>query len=283
MDNLFDLENKSIVIFGGRGYLGTQFTEVLLKYGAIVHSVDIKDVNKTNTNNIEQLKTEYPNKLCFYNCNATNKNEIEQVREEIKEKGFQIDVLINAITQKGEDFYKPFEKVSLEGWKIGINGNLTAAFLACQVFVPDMVESKQGSIINISSIYGIVGNDQRIYRGSNLDKCYLDNESINSDDEEEQIYSHPVYPAAKGGVIALTKYLAAYYGKYNVRVNAISPGGVSYPEESESFIKNYSDRTPLGRKARPDEINGAIIFLSSRASSYVTGHNLVVDGGWTIW
>ena len=141
-----------------------------------------------------------------------------------------------------------------------------------------MKERKQGSIINISSIYGLVGNDQRLYEGSNLHELY-----VKDSPDIKQIYSHGVYNAAKGGLNSFTRYLAAYYGKYNIRVNTLTPGGIYYKNENETFLKKYGDKTPLGRKANPDEMNGALLFLASDASTYVTGHNLIVDGGFSIW
>lgn len=283
MNNLFNLKGKAVVLFGGRGYLGKYFTEVLLEYGAIVHNVDITEVEENLDIKFREIKEKYNENIFFYKGDATKKAEIERIKLEILSNSKIVDVLINAITSKGDDFYKPFEKVSLEGWEIALNGNLTATFLACQAFLPEMAKNKKGSVINIASIYGIVGNDQRIYKGANLNKCYIKEKDGINEEEEEQIYSHPVYPAAKGGVIALTKYLAAYYGKDNIRVNTLTPGGVSYPAENDEFVKKYSERTPLGRKAKPDEMNGALVYLCSDASTYVTGHNLVVDGGWTCW
>jgi len=167
----------------------------------------------------------------------------------------------------------------LDCWDIGIMGNLTIPFLAIQTFIPVMKKQKSGSIINIASHYGIVGNDQRIYIGADINLHYGKDKK-----DKKRIYSNGVYNAAKGGLINFTRYLAAYYGEYNIRVNCISPGGI-YKKGSENttFTKKYSDKVPLKRRANPEEINGALIFLASDASSYVTGHNLVVDGGYTIW
>lgn len=270
---MFRLDGKIVVLIGGSGYLGKEFTKALLDYGAIVYSCDIKEDETINN-----FKDRYGDRYRFYITDCTDKEDIIKFKDIILEKGNRVDVLINSVTTKGDDFYLPFEDVSLEGWEIGMKGNITIPFLTAQVFIPVMAKQKYGSVINISSIYGIVGNDQRIYEGSNLHECYL-----KTHPDLKQIYSHPVYPAAKGGLIIFTKYLAAYYGKDNVRVNCISPGGIYYEQENEVFVKKYSERTPLGRKAKPDEINGALIFLASDASSYVTGHNLVVDGGWTAW
>ncbi len=124
----------------------------------------------------------------------------------------------------------------------------------------------------------MVGNDQRIYEGANLDNLYAD-----SDSTPKQIYSHSVYPVVKGALISLARYLAAYWGHLNIRVNCISPGGVKHEGENEAFVKKYSEKVPLGRKAEVSEISGAVVYLASDGSSYVTGQNLIVDGGWTAW
>ena len=131
----------------------------------------------------------------------------------------------------------------------------------------------------MSSIYGVVGNDQRIYEGSNLDNLYT-NQSNTSD---KKIYSHSVYPVVKGGIISLTRYLAAYWGESNIRVNAISPGGIYHEGENEVFLKKYSEKVPLGRKANINEISSSVVYLSSDEASYITGQNLIIDGGWTAW
>lgn len=275
MKDIFRLDNKIAIVFGGNGYLGKNFCGALLKYGAKVYSVDIDISESEETKN---LKKEFPEKYVLKKIDLTKKDEIEQLRDEILRIESSVDVLINLTTMKGKDFYLPFENVSLEGWNIGLLGNLTIPFLTIQAFIPKMKKQKSGSIINISSHYGIVGNDQRIYIGSNLDNVY-----VNEDSGENRIYSHGVYNAAKGGLNNFTRYLAAYYGEFNIRVNTLSPGGIYHKNENIAFLQKYSEKVPLGRKANPDEINGALIFLASDASTYVTGHNLVVDGGYTIW
>lgn len=272
---MFSIKDKVLILFGGNGYLGKEFCNVILEQGGILYNCDVKQGD--DALNKERLE-KYPGKYFQIAINALNKEELVSLRDAIVEKHGRVDVLINSTTSKGDDFYLPFEEVSLEGWEIGMQGNLTIPFLTSQTFVSVMREQRYGSIINISSIYGIVGNDQSIYEGSNLHEIY-----VKKSPNIKQIFSHGVYNASKGGLTNFTRYLAAYYGKYNVRVNTITPGGIYYPNENETFLKKYGEKVPLGRKANPDEINGAVIFLASDASSYITGHNLVVDGGFSIW
>ena len=275
LKDMFSLEDKIIVMFGGNGHLGRQFCKVILDSGGKLYSCD---TNINETDEIKQLKKEYPQQFNLIKVDATKTKELEIIYREIVTEEKKVDVLINATTMKSDDFYLPFEEVSLDSWNIGILGNLTIPFLTIQTFIPIMKANKKGSIINISSHYGIVGNDQRIYEGSNLHEVY-----IKDSPDIKQIYSHGVYNAAKGGVNNFTRYLAAYYGACNIRVNSLSPGGIHRGSENEVFLKKYSEKVPLGRKANIDEMDGALIFLASDASSYVTGHDLIVDGGYTIW
>ena len=275
--NIFNIEDKTAVVFGGNGFLGQQFCKTLLEFGAIVYSCDI---NIEKTKEINDYQKKYPNRFHLMEIDACNKNDLHSLKNTILKNEKSVDILVNSTTSKGEDFYSPFEEVSLEGWNIGLTGNLTIPFLTIQNFVPIMKKQKSGSVINIASHYGLVGNDQRIYVGADLQKYYVSGDQ----ESKDQIFSHGVYNAAKGGLINFTRYLAAYFGEFNIRVNCISPGGI-YKEgcENETFTKKYSDKVPLRRRAQVDEMSGALIFLASNASSYVTGHNLIVDGGYTIW
>ena len=275
LKDMFSLEDKVIVMFGGNGYLGRQFCKVILDSGGKLYSCD---TNVNETDEIKEFKKEYPQQFNLIKVDATKTKELEIIYRKIVTEEKKVDVLINATTMKSDDFYLPFEEVSLDSWNIGILGNLTIPFLTIQTFIPIMKANKKGSIINISSHYGKVGNDQRIYEGSNLHEVY-----IKDSPDIKQIYSHGVYNAAKGGVNNFTRYLAAYYGACNIRVNSLSPGGIHHGSENEVFLKKYSEKVPLGRKANIDEMDGALIFLASDASSYVTGHDMVVDGGYTIW
>jgi 2-deoxy-D-gluconate 3-dehydrogenase len=160
-----------------------------------------------------------------------------------------------------------FEDYPLDQWNAAMNVNLTGMFLVTQACVKPMIaQGKKGSIINICSTYGLNGPDQRIYVK-----------------EGKRVAFKPVYyTVSKAGVMGFTKYLAAYYAETEIRVNALTPGGV-YNNHEEYFVKNYSAKTILGRMAKKDEMNGALLFLASDASSYMTGNNVVVDGGWTAW
>lgn len=268
MKNLFNLKGKNVILFGGSGILGKEFTKALVAHEAKVISCDIKAVEKE-----EEIEA-----VDYQILDASDEKALLNFRDEIISKYKVIDVIVNSVTAKHNDFYLPFDEVSLEGWEIGMKGNLTVPFMICQAFIKQMCKQNFGSIINISSVYGLVGNDQSIYEGSNLHEIYT-----KESPDIKQIYSHGVYNASKSGLNNFSRYLAAYYGKNNIRVNTISPGGISYPAENETFLKKYGAKTPLGRKANRDEINGAVVFLASDASSYVTGHNLVVDGGFTAW
>jgi len=175
----------------------------------------------------------------------------------------RIDILINNAAAQPPGFSTPLEDYSLDVWNRVIAVNLTAQFLMVQAVGPIMLERQKGSIINISSTYGVVGPNQHVYEGS-------------------QFNTPAVYSASKAGVLGLTRYLATYWAEKGIRVNSITPGGI-FRGHTDPFLGNYCSRVPMARMGREDELCGAIVYLASDASSYVTGHNLVVDGGWTIW
>ena len=248
---LFDLTGRNIIVTGSSGILGSQYADTLSQAGANVILVDINDKN----NNLEKtLRKKYKTNAKFYCADISIEKNVLSLKKNILTDFKKIDGLINnaAYTnidaiKNSDDITAPFEKFSFELWKKILDVDLSGVFNCCKVFGSQMVKQRKGTIVNISSIYGIVGNDQRIYGNS----------KINS----------PVsYAAAKGGIITLT------------------PGGILDKKyQNKKFIKKYSEKTILGRMARSDEYNGALLFLMSDASSYMTGANLVIDGGWTAW
>jgi len=265
---LFELNDKIIVLTGSAGRLGTNFAYALSDAGANVILVDINE--KLNQRLEKNISKKYKTKPLACNINISKKEELLELKKQIMKKFGRIDGLVNnAFFSPRLDVKrsaKKFEGYPLDLWNKVISINLTGVFLCCQELGKVMVKQKTGgSIVNISSIYGINGADQRIYGKSELN-------------------SPPSYAATKGAIVNLTRYLAAYWHRKNIRVNTMTLGGVldkSYM--NKKFIENYSNKTMLGRMANSDEYNGALLFLLSKASSYMTGANLVLDGGWSAW
>ena len=264
---LFSLEGRVALLNGVGGLIGPYHLKALLDAGASVIATDIAMPSEL----ISQYSFEA---VDFQTMDVTNMESIRKVFEYATEKYGFVDILVNnaALNEKFEDpnnalFESKFESFSIDKWNLSLNVNITGMFLTCQVFGSAMAERGRGSIINIASTYGIVAPNQRLY----------------TDREGNQLfYKSPAYPVTKAAVLHLTRYLAAWWGPKGVRVNALTPGGVENGQH-EDFIATYKMNTPLKRMARPWDYQGALIFLASDASSYMTGANLVVDGGYTIW
>ena len=259
---MFDLTGKVVVITGGAGILGTRMSQALVACGARLAIID------RHADKAAELAQALGEAAHGYGGDVTDRAGLVGLRARIESEIGPVDVLINNIATKSANMFEPFETFPLEDWNEVMNVNTTGAMLACQVFGSAMAERGAGSIITTLSIYGIVGPDQRIYAGAMY--------------EGRAINSPAVYAASKAALLGLTKYLAAYWGHRGVRVNAITPGGV-FSGQNDEFVTRYSARVPLGRMARGDEMSGAIVYLASDESSYVSGHNLVVDGGLTAW
>jgi len=266
IEKIFNLKNKIAVITGGMGTLGTEYTKTLAKVGAKVAIFDI--VEKPNKI-LAKLSRSYPIK--FFKVDITKKEEVKATTKELEKIWGTPHILINnagidAPPDSKELFSGSFENYPLDSfWKI-YNSHVIGAINCCQVIGGKMAKLGRGSIINIASHYGINPPDQEIYQ-------------YRVEDGRKPFIKPIAYCLAKTSMIYLTKYLAAYW-KDRVRVNTLVPGGV-FKGHDPRFVKAYSARTILGRMARKDEYNGAILFLASDASSYMTGEMIVVDGGWT--
>jgi 2-deoxy-D-gluconate 3-dehydrogenase len=269
----FDLTGRVAVVTGGVGLLGAEFCRTLAEAGAAVAVVDL-DGSASQAAVDSLRKAGY--KALALPTDITQPDSVNAAIQEVLSALGRIDILVNSAALDPK--FDPeavgkgitpgaFEDYPLDLWNSALNVNLTGMFLMTQACVKSMIEQgKKGSIINICSTYGLNGPDQRIYVK-----------------EGQRVAFKPVYyTVTKAGVLGFTKYLAAYYAGTEIRVNALTPGGV-FNNHEEYFVKNYSAKTILGRMANRDEMNGALLFLASDASSYMTGNNVVVDGGWTAW
>lgn len=265
MNNYFDISNETIILTGSSGILGNEYCKSLLEHGALVIGIDNQESNETS-----KLKAKYPDNFFFYKCDITEKSEVMNTNIKIKEENLVPTILINnaAIDNPPNalNFTGKFEDFSEDEWDKVNDVNLKGAFLCSQIFGSGFAERLHGSIINISSIYGIVSPDQSLYEYKRKNG--------------KEFYKPVAYSVTKGGILQLTKYLAVYWAAKNIRVNSLVLAGV-LGNQDQDFIDLYCKRIPAGRMAEVDEYNGALIFLCSSASRYMTGSNIVIDGGWT--
>lgn len=257
MDNLFDLSGKVIAVTGGAGLLGKEIVKALGAYSAKVY---IADISEELGKNIENELAGYGD-ILFMKLDITSETSVIKFIENVIDREGKIDVWINNAYPRTSDWGKKVEDIPLESWKLNIDMHLNGYYLCCQKIAEVMKNQGFGSVINFSSIYGIVGPDFSIYEGT-------------------EMTMPAAYSAIKGAIVNFTRYMAAYYGKYNIRFNCISPGGI-YDNQPETFVNKYSEKTPLKRMGDKKDIIGGIIYLASDSSSFVTGHNLIIDGGWT--
>jgi 2-deoxy-D-gluconate 3-dehydrogenase len=269
----FDLTGRVAVVTGGVGLLGTEFCRTLAEAGAVVAVVDL---NESASQAVAESLTSSGYQALALPTDITQPDAVSAAVDKALSAFGRIDILVNSAALDPK--FDPdavnkgitpgaFEDYPLDLWNSALNVNLTGMFLMTQACVKPMIEQgKKGSIINICSTYGLNGPDQRIY----------------IKDGKRVAFKPVYYTVTKAGVMGFTKYLAAYYAETEIRVNALTPGGV-FNNHEDYFVRNYSAKTILGRMARKDEMNGALLFLASDASSYMTGNNVVVDGGWTAW
>jgi NAD(P)-dependent dehydrogenase (short-subunit alcohol dehydrogenase family) len=272
VDRRFDLHGRVAVLTGGAGLLGREYALALAAAGAYVVIADLD--TQTGTEVVVEIAKHACGGATLIETDVSSKPSVQAlVKRTLAEYG-QIDILINnaALDPKFEaanvgEHAEGFEDYPLDLWNQSVAVNLTGMFLCTQAVSEPMLARGRGVVVNVSSTYGLVGPDQRIYERAGA---------------QQQAYKPVAYAVTKSAVQGLTRYLAAYWAGKNIRVNTLTPGGVFNGHDDE-FVRRYSARTPLGRMAHRSEYCGALLFLVSDASSYMTGANLVVDGGWTAW
>ena len=241
-----NLKDKVIIVTGGSGLLGREFLKNIKSKGAIAINIDINIENDYEKNN-------------FF-CDITSTDSIIDTIENIIKAYGRIDGLVNNAYPRTEDWGSRLEDTSYESWAKNVNMQMNSVFLLIKKVMPELIKTN-GSIVNIASIYGVVGNDFTVY-------------------ESTDITPPAAYSAIKGGLINFSRYMASCYGRQNVRINCVSPGGIK-TNQNPVFVKNYEHKVPLKRMGNPDDIAPAVSFLLSDEAKYITGQNLIIDGGWT--
>jgi len=240
------LKDKIIIVTGGSGLLGKEIIKDLEAKGATAINADINVATDLEKH--------------ILTVDITSEESIMKAIKVVTDFYGKIDGLVNNAYPRTKDWGTKFEDITYESWQKNVDIQMNTTFLFIQKIMPELLKTK-GAIVNMTSIYGVVGNDLTIY----------ENTSINT--------AAP-YSAIKGGVINFTRYLASYYGRQGVRVNCVSPGGI-FDNQHETFVANYEKKVPMGRMGNPDDIAPAVSFLLSDEAKYITGQNLIVDGGWT--
>jgi NAD(P)-dependent dehydrogenase (short-subunit alcohol dehydrogenase family) len=266
MNELFKLDGKVAVVTGGAGQLGTQYCNALAGYGAKVAIFDVKD-------EADLTGTFDPHIMRYFQVDITKKASIEAALTRVIQLWGAPDILINNAAidsppNSAGQLNVPFEEFSEDIYEKVMAVNVKGTVFCCQAIGKVMADKKGGSIINICSTYGILSPNHKIYEYKNKDG--------------KGWYKPVVYSISKSALLNLTRYLATYWANKGVRVNTVTPGGI-FNHQDEQFLAEYTKRVPMERMAFPHELNGAIVFLSSDASSYVTGANIIVDGGWSAW
>lgn len=244
-----NLEGKIILVTGGSGLLGREMLKHITQNGGTAINGDISAIDDIRNNSLL--------------LDVTNSESIKKCIEQIISYHGKIDGLVNNAYPRTKDWGTKFEDVTLDSWRTNVDLQLNRVFEITQLVLAKMVEHKtKGAIVNIASIYGVLGNDFTVYEGTDLT-------------------SPAAYSAIKGGIVNFTKYLASYYGPRQIRINCVSPGGI-FNNQPTAFVDNYEKKVPLQRMGQPEDIAPSVSFLLSDEAKYITGHNIMVDGGWSI-
>ena len=242
-----ELSGKIIIVTGGSGLIGKEIVRSVRTYGGIAINAEIGIETNLALHNVK--------------CDITDDNSIQKTIDLIINKYGKIDGLVNNAYPRTKDWGVKFEDIPTESWKKNVDFQLNSYFIFCQKVLVQMKKQKSGSIVNIASQYGLVAPDFTVYEGT-------------------EMTSPAAYTAIKGGIINFTRYIASYFGKYGIRANCVSPGGV-FDNQNPIFVKNYVHKVPMKRMGKPSEMADPVSFLLSDSAAYITGHNLIVDGGWT--
>jgi len=261
---LMSLEGRVALVTGGAGHIGRSVAHALAELGANIAVVDLSASGCADV--AAELGRSWPVTAIGFDCDLEHSDAVRDLPRRVRERFGRIDVVVNCAAFVGtsglEGWAVPFEQQSDATWRRAIEVNLTAPFILVQAAAADLRASGHGSVINISSIYGLAGPDWRLYQGTSLG-------------------NPAAYAASKGGLIQATRWLATTLAP-QIRVNAIAPGGV-FRDTPEPFLSRYVARTPLARMAREEDFKGAVAYLASDLSAYMTGQCMTVDGGWTVW
>lgn len=264
LKELMDLSGRVALVTGGAGHIGAEAAAALAELGADVAVVDIDGPKATVT--AENIAAGHGVKSSGIIIDLADEAALKALPGRVVNDFGGLDIIVNSAAFVGtsdlEGWTVPFAEQSVGTWRAALEVNLTAAFTLIQAAVPALGESASGSVINIASTYGLVGPDMRLYEGTNMG-------------------NPAAYSASKGGLLQLTRWLSTVLAP-SIRVNAITPGGV-WRDQPDSFVARYVERVPLGRMSREEDMKGAVAYLASDLSNYVTGANIVVDGGWTVW
>ena len=257
----FSLDNKTIIITGACGLLGREICKALAELHAriVLADIDIMAAEKLQ----EELRDVYGASVTAFPLDISSEDSVDKLVDELSKQTISVDGLVNNAYPRNITYGTIFENITMDSWRENIDMHLNGYFNVSQKIARVMMQQRQGNIVNITSIYGMLGPDFSIYEGTTM--------------------TMPAeYAAIKGAIVNFTRYLATYLATYNIRVNCISPGGI-FNEQPVSFVEKYKQRTPMGRMGKPEDIAGGVLFLLSNLSSYMTGQNLVIDGGWSSW